>query len=341
MDAAERGFVLDQWYVAGWSDEVGAGKLTGRMVLGRPAALFRRADGSVAALENICPHRWAPLTMGTVVGDEVECGYHGHRFDGEGRCTLVPSQPEQPSRARVRAYPVIERGPLIWIWTGDPSKADTSLVPATPELADPAYVWAVVTMDIEAHYLLMHENTLDQTHFHTLHKTFAAAADWDRGEITLETVGGKVIRTHATTDAPAPAVAAFCGVEPGTRVDSVSVGTFVQPGLNTSVTTHTVRGEGRSGVLMTYHIFLPQAENSTRYSIAVGTPHEGADLEKLRAGVYNATLEDKVAVEAIHRVSVEYAPGVEFSVRSDQAGLQARALVRERLSRQALEQQGA
>ena len=63
----------------------------------------------------------------------------------------------------------------------------------------------------------------------------------------------------------------FCGIEPGTTVDSVSVGTFVPPGLGSFTRTHRVLKDGFLGVLQTYHIFTPEALDRTAYTIAVGT----------------------------------------------------------------------
>ena len=335
MDSGPDGFVRDLWYVAAWSDEIDR-SLCNLFILGRPVVVFRRRDGNVAALEDICPHRWLPLSMGRLHDDDVvECDYHGFRFDPTGRCVGVPSQREVPPLARVRSYPIVERPPLVWIYAGDPERAAPSRIPEMPELSDAAFRWIVCKVDIDANYLLMHENVMDQTHFHHLHRDFAATPEWDRGQIEVETKNGRVVRRHVTLAAPAPPVAAFAGIEPGSPVDSESVGTFVQPGLNTSTTTHRARDSGQIGVLQTFHIFSPRSPTRTRYSIAVGTNFPAANLAKLEAGVRNATLEDKTAVEAVQRTRTAFAPALEVSVRADRAGLEARRLVRELIQAEA------
>jgi vanillate O-demethylase monooxygenase subunit len=328
-------FPRNQWYVSAWGDEIDQ-QLTARTILGRPVVLFCRSDGVVVALEDICPHRWMPLSMGTLVDDVIECGYHGFRFDGCGRCVAVPSQPEVPERARVRSYPLAEKGPLLWLWGGAPERADETLIPPTPELTDPSFRWVVVKVHIAGSYVLMHENVLDQTHFRHLHPGFAGTDEWDRGNISLEVADGKLIRTHFTPDAPAPPVARFAGIEPGTLVDSESVGTFVQPGLGTSTTTHRVRETGFAGVIQTFHIFTPETESSTRYCIAVGVTDPHGELGDFERGVLKATLEDQAAIEAVERNRSMFAPTLEVSVRSDQAGLQMRRLIRQRLAAEAL-----
>ena len=84
-------------------------------ILDQPVVLFRKEDGRIAALQDRCAHRAAPLSSGVVLGDEIQCGYHGFRYDSSGRCTWIPGQDFVPTKARVRAYPVVER----WRWDLD------------------------------------------------------------------------------------------------------------------------------------------------------------------------------------------------------------------------------
>jgi len=72
----------DHWYVAAWAHEVTRGLLA-RRLLGEPVVLYRSTAGDPVALEDRCLHRRAPLSLGRVVGDEVECGYHGLRYDAD------------------------------------------------------------------------------------------------------------------------------------------------------------------------------------------------------------------------------------------------------------------
>jgi phenylpropionate dioxygenase-like ring-hydroxylating dioxygenase large terminal subunit len=85
-------------------------------------------------LRDICPHRGMPLSAGAFDGCEVECCYHGWRFDPDGRCTaipaLVPGQPFTPGRVRVRGYPVREVQGNVWVYFGD----DPVAAPEIPEI---------------------------------------------------------------------------------------------------------------------------------------------------------------------------------------------------------------
>ena len=104
-----------------------AGQLRRQMLLGEPVLLGRMKDGKAFALRDICPHRAAPLSAGRVMAENtVECPYHGWRFRGDGVCSLIPSladgQEIDPSKIRVRSYPVREQDGLIWIYMTVPGR---------------------------------------------------------------------------------------------------------------------------------------------------------------------------------------------------------------------------
>jgi len=83
-------FLRNTWYMAMWSENLAAGTLLPRMLLGTPLVFWRDTQGRVAALEDRCPHRFAPLSKGKLLGDRVQCGYHGLEFDGSGACVRNP-----------------------------------------------------------------------------------------------------------------------------------------------------------------------------------------------------------------------------------------------------------
>lgn len=162
-------FARNHWYVVALSEELGDRPL-GRTVLGDPVVLFRATDGRPVALADRCAHRRFPLSLGTVQGDRLVCGYHGFTFDCEGACVAVPGQEQIPSRARVRRYPAVEQGVWVWIWMGDPDAADAARLPETPWLVDGAG-WTVVTSmaPLQARHELLVDNLLDLSHETYLH----------------------------------------------------------------------------------------------------------------------------------------------------------------------------
>ena len=159
-------FVRNAWYVAMWGDDLPREQVVGRTILNEAVALFRKADGSVAALADRCAHRFAPLHMGKVAGDRIQCAYHGLEFDGAGTCVLNPHGNKRvPPSARVRSYPVVEKHRAIWIWMGD-KPADLSAIPDFGPLDTPeqSHVTKLDWIRIKANYELVIDNLLDLSH---------------------------------------------------------------------------------------------------------------------------------------------------------------------------------
>jgi phenylpropionate dioxygenase-like ring-hydroxylating dioxygenase large terminal subunit len=158
------------WYVAGWPEEVGRRPLR-RVILNEPVVFFRNENGEASALADSCAHRFAPLSLGHMHGDEIQCAYHGLRFDRTGICTHNPhGDGAIPRAARVRAYTLSERFGAVWIWMGDPARADASLIPDFSILGDRAN-WTAVTgyTNVRANYQLITDNLLDLSHVQFIH----------------------------------------------------------------------------------------------------------------------------------------------------------------------------
>lgn len=96
-------FPKNCWYMAGWSDELADGLLS-RRIADRPTVLYRLSDGTVAALLDRCPHRFAPLSLGERDGDALVCPYHGLTFDAGGTCIRNPFSDRIPAAAHVPAW---------------------------------------------------------------------------------------------------------------------------------------------------------------------------------------------------------------------------------------------
>ena len=177
-------FVKNTWYPVVWSDQVDQ-TLTRHVIANEPVVVFRRKDGTVAALHDACPHRLAPLSLGTLIDDTIECGYHGMTFDCSGRCVRIPGQETIPKKAVVRAYPIEERYGLVWIWLGDPALADPEKMFNLPQYGQEG--WRAVqggVLRIECNYLSLVENLLDPAHVTFVHKS------------TLGTPAGATIPVH-------------------------------------------------------------------------------------------------------------------------------------------------
>ncbi|MDF1733497.1 MAG: aromatic ring-hydroxylating dioxygenase subunit alpha [Minwuia sp.] len=164
-------YIRNHWYVAGFASEFGE-DFTTATILEEEIVLYRGSDGTVVALEDRCPHRALPLSMGKRIGDQVQCGYHGLTFGTDGHCVRVPGQRSIPPQAWVRRYPTHERHGIVWIWMGAEDAADTSLVFDMPEFTDPG--WAAhqgEALAFESNYLNVADNLCDPAHVSFVHPT--------------------------------------------------------------------------------------------------------------------------------------------------------------------------
>ena len=107
--------VRDAWYIAATCKQVAKG-LVASEILGTPLVLFKGRGGRTAALLDRCAHRNAPLSVGRVRGEEIECGYHGWRYGADGVCSHVPTLcgPVEGRARRVPSYPVREQQGYVW-----------------------------------------------------------------------------------------------------------------------------------------------------------------------------------------------------------------------------------
>lgn len=164
-------YLENAWYVAALTDEVTAAGLFRRVLLERSVMIYRKLDGTPVAMDDRCPHRFLPLSAGTRIGDEIQCHYHGLRFNSEGLCVHNPhGDGKIPSAAQVRDYPVVERDGFIWIWMGDKQKADDDLIMDCSLLTkNPSTSVLYNYMHNDANYELLTDNIMDLSHIDYIH----------------------------------------------------------------------------------------------------------------------------------------------------------------------------
>jgi phenylpropionate dioxygenase-like ring-hydroxylating dioxygenase large terminal subunit len=260
--------VYNCWYVAALADEV-TRDLKERTLLGKTLLMYRTLDGAPVFMQNRCAHRSFPLSKGRLEGDTVVCGYHGMTYNPQGACVFMPSLAKAPTHARVRSYPVVEQGPLIWIWMGDAALADPALIPATPWLSDASWATVHGQFHIPSNYVGMHENLLDQTHFSVLHSDTVGTPDYARSTLDVKVEGDVVGLQRALRDSPPPPIYGIPMKLMGRRVDRFSDSRFASPALHIAH-AKIVNLEPRDGELAEYrvnivHFFTPEQQGSIHY----------------------------------------------------------------------------
>lgn len=157
--------------MAAWASEVGDALFT-RRLLGTPVLLYRLADGEIVACQDMCPHRFAPLSKGRKTETGVRCAYHGLHFDRSGLCDHNPTgNGHIPAGTHVRTYPVVERHRILWIWMGDAARADEALIPDLSLIPDdgPGYDNIGNYLHVKANCLLEIDNLMDLSHVNFIH----------------------------------------------------------------------------------------------------------------------------------------------------------------------------
>lgn len=160
-------FAKNAWYVGAMPHEI-EGKPLGRKVCGESIVFFRGPENKIAAVEDFCPHRGAPLSLGKVEDGKLVCGYHGLEMGCDGKTVAMPCQRVR-GFPEVRVYPVVERYGFIWVWPGDTDKADPATIHHLAWAGDPNWAYVGGLYHVNCDYRLMVDNLMDLTHESYLH----------------------------------------------------------------------------------------------------------------------------------------------------------------------------
>jgi len=303
-------WIRNAWYVAAWTHEIEPGRIHARTIVDQPLVIYRTSDGGMVALEDRCPHRFAPLSMGRLEGDSLRCMYHGLKFAPDGKCVEIPGQKLIPQSACVRRYPLQVVGSWVWIWMGDADKADPATIPPSLALDDPAYRLQAGQLDYDADYLLIDDNLLDLSHLSFTHeKTLGLdMPQWaDERPRTVPLDRGLRFQRWLRNHPPRGFMRKL-----GERVDVWNSYDFLFPGIflqrtdfHPAGTAERSDGKAPEGQPLFYRIdeqaVTPVGRRASRYFYAVGTRARDIDpgkLERLFEVTTAAFHEDKRIIEA-------------------------------------------
>lgn len=335
-------FLRNAWYMAAWSEELGEALLP-RRVAGRALVLYRGKNGEPVALDDRCPHRFAPLSRGRREGDAIVCGYHGLAFDRAGVCVRNPFAERVPARAAVRAWPLHEQDGAVWLWRGEPEMADPSLIPDFSMLAETPFsrtLHGYVLM--RAGYEFGTDNLMDLSHIEFVHTgSFAGAGVIFAGkhEVIVEGDGLRSNWWMPSVKAPAHTAGAY---PPDMITDH-----WLDMRWNAPASMHleigaTPAGAPREGgiILQQAHVLTPETDGTTHYfwATTVGVPPGAPDMsETVRQLMSQAfDLEDKPMIEAAYAnlEGEDFWDQPPMSIGVDRGGIRARRKIRELLERE-------
>lgn len=303
-------FLRNTWYIAAWQDEIAAGALFNRTILNEPIVFYRKQDGSVAAIADRCPHRFAPLHLGKLEGDCVQCPYHGLRFNSSGQCAHNPhGDGAIPKAAQVKAYPVAERHLAVWIWMGDPASADPELIPDYAFLAA-AKATARNTgyMHTKANYELLSDNIMDLSHVDFLHPNTLGGGALSRTRPQVSESGNKVRILWEAKNEVAPPLFAPHLPDPQAPADVWADVIWSAPALMHLSTGVTPAGKSFDESVSTgnLHMMTPETDTTTHYFFANTRSFLGDDgafnkvVDQITVGIFSG--EDKPLVEGQQQV---------------------------------------
>jgi len=316
--------VRNAWYVAAFPYEV-TRKLLARWILNEPVVLYRKESGDAVAVGGRCPHRHFPLGEGKLIGDSIECGYHGITFASDGRCVRIPSQTTIPQVYKIPAYPLIEKGMWLWIWMGDPNLADEELIPQPEEIGmcEPGMHYRpFYSYKIKGRYQLLNDNLLDLSHLAVLHgSSIGTAENAGVPEERDQTDRRLRSRRYMKNAACPPFVTHACGY--AGSVDRVSGMDFFFPGFHAGLDqTRIPEGAGeKTGEILVqgraFHAVTPSTFDETLYFFASGAPTE-RELDMAFQVLKPVVDEDIFVTREIENILQRIGtPPAEFMLRSD------------------------
>ena len=335
-------FLRNAWYVACASDEL-ADKPLGRQVCNQEIVFFRDADGTPAALEDYCPHRGLPLSLGFVDGGHLVCGYHGLVM---GRCGVVQSMPKQrvdkfPS---IRRYPVIERYGFVWIWPGDADAATPDEMPVFEWAEDSRWAYGGGVYHINCDYRLMIDNLMDLTHETYVHADSIGQREIDEAPVATRVEGDTVSTSRFMGDVEAPPFWQMAlrenGMPDDVAVDRWQVCRFTLPShvmIDVGVAKagrggiDAASSEKVSGTIVDF--LTPETESTMWYfwGMARSFSPENKELtEKIRKGQGEIFAEDLEVLEQ-QQISLQSNPGRRLMTLDIDAGGRHSRLLIERM----------
>ncbi len=346
-------FIKNTWYVACSVAELEAlgDKPLGRTICNEKMAIFRGVDGQVAAVEDFCPHRGAPMSLGKACKNGLRCGYHGLEMGADGKTVHMPGQ-----RVRgfptVKAFAVVERYGFVWVWPGDQTQADVAQMPVFEFFDNPAWAYGGGLYHVKADYRLMIDNLMDLTHETYVHATSIGQPEIDETPCETKVDGDKVITQRFMDGIQAPpfwqmAMSAN-GLDPQAKVDRWQICRFSPPShimIDVGVALAGNGGFNAPAEVKAYSVVVdfitPETETSHWYHWGMARNFKAGDAaltDSIRQGQGKIFGEDMEMLQLQQENILRHPERKLLMLNIDAGGVQSRRVI-ERLLQQ--EQSGA
>jgi phenylpropionate dioxygenase-like ring-hydroxylating dioxygenase large terminal subunit len=327
-------FLRNLWYVAANAGELDT-PLVSRTICNERIVMYRKESGEVVALEDRCPHRFVPLSLGQRVGDSLRCGYHGLLFAPDGSCAEMPNDADGDiGRVCVRSYPAIERYGVVWIWMGDDQLADPAKIPEFGFITDDAFTGAQGYLHIKANHQLITDNLLDLSHVHYLHPTVNQGGNFATFKNKVRAEGHEVwsMLWRPNLSFSADRIE-MMGLSPDAIIDGEGHSRWTAPSLMYVYTAWAERGNDpqEHACSPSAHLITPETEYTSHYFWAIGRNFNIEDEEMTRISaemVHNVfTTQDGPMIEAQQAdmgQSIDFLKHKPIILKADAAGVLAR-----------------
>ncbi|NIB43382.1 aromatic ring-hydroxylating dioxygenase subunit alpha [Pseudomaricurvus alkylphenolicus] len=332
-------YLKNCWYVACTPDEF-AEKPLGRKICGENIVFYRGKGGEVAAVEDYCPHRGAPFSLGYIEDGLLVCGYHGLKMDSDGKPAAMPGQRTDRFPC-IRSYPVVERYGFVWVWTGKADQADASSIPVLKWADSPDWGYGGGLYHIQCDYRLMIDNLMDLTHETYVHSTSIGQKEIDEAPVSTVVDGETVITSRHMDNVTAPPFWQMAlranDLADDVAVDRWQICRFTPPShvLIEVGVAHAGRGgmnaapQYRANSIVVDFI-TPETETSMWYFWGMARQFKPADVEltdSIREGQGRIFAEDLDMLECQQRNLLQYPERRLMKLNIDAGGVQSRRIL--------------
>jgi len=329
-------WIENQWYVAAWDCEVDR-KPMARTICNEPIMLYRKFDRTPVAMRDACPHRMLPLSMGIKEGDNIRCRYHGLVLNPQGQPVEMPLRGDKVNpQACVKTYPVAERHRFIWVWIGDPERADESLIPNFWPCSAKGWTFDGDYYHIKCDYRLVIDNLMDLTHETYTHQGSIGQLELMEAPINTRVDGNEVFveRWMPNIDAP-PFWRDALGKEGA--VHRWQVCQFIPPssviidvGVTPATSNDTIESHDSGVRGFVIDALTPETETTSHYFWGMARNFDAEDAgftARFRAQQGEVFLEDVEVLEA-QQQSLSSNPDMKLRTYNiDQGGMRARKII--------------